>query len=98
MLKYLMFSGLWCENNVPLQVVDFSPVITILQIFSRVFMPFFSRTMLVFRGLGKKAGLIESRASAMKLGMSPAVWAGVSTWAMSRFRKDGGRNPAGSDV
>jgi hypothetical protein len=43
-----------------LQVYDFSPVITILQYFSRFFTPFLSCKRLVSRRLWKNQGLIES--------------------------------------
>jgi hypothetical protein len=59
--KSMDFRQLSSEEIMSLQVVDFSRVITIFHLISRVFKVFFSHNGLVFRVLGKEQGLVVSR-------------------------------------
>jgi hypothetical protein len=51
----------WCRRNVSVQVFDFSRVAAILQVFSRVFIPFLSWKRLISRRLWRNRGLNESQ-------------------------------------
>lgn len=59
--KSMDFRQLSSEKIMSLQVVDFSRVITIFHLISRVFKVFFSHNGLVFSVLGKEQGLVVSR-------------------------------------
>jgi len=71
-----MISLLQSERNLSLQVIDFSPVITIFHLISSFFTPFLSRKGLVSRRLGKKHGLFESRVIEKKR----HGWSSASAW------------------